>query len=72
MPNANGRAVNASRGLSPSEVIELDCGCIYDAVVSPDGSKLAVVSKDGLLRVFNTENKKLLSGFQVSLFLTLL
>ncbi|GMH35558.1 hypothetical protein BSKO_03426 [Bryopsis sp. KO-2023] len=55
---------SGTRGVAPNDTIDLCCGCIHDASVSPDGTKLAVVSKDGLLRVFDSNSRQLLTGFQ--------
>lgn len=55
----------STRGVAPCYTINLCCGCINDTSISPDGTKLAVVSKDGLLRVFDAHSKQLLTGCQV-------
>lgn len=54
-----------ARGLQPTETLNLGCRCITDAAISPDSTKLAVVSKDGLLRVFCARSHRLQTGFQV-------
>jgi len=44
--------------------MDIGGGCINDAAISPDETKLAVVSKDGLLRIFCASTRRLQSGFQ--------
>ena len=56
----------ALRGITAEETMDIGGGCIQDAATSPDGSKLAVVSKDGLLRVFDATSRQLQTGFQVA------
>lgn len=63
--SGNGIEVRSFRTIHPTETTDIGGGCIHDAAISPDGTKLAIASKDGLLRIFSATSRELQTGFQV-------
>ena len=53
------------KGVMPDATMDIGGGCIHDAAISPCGSKLAIASKDGALRIFCAQSRQLETGFQV-------
>jgi hypothetical protein len=56
----------SGKNAAPERVIAVGGGGVNDISFSPDGSKLAAVSRDGLLRVLEVATGQLLCGFHVS------
>jgi WD40 repeat protein len=56
---------------NPVQTISVPCGGINDAAFSPDGSKLAVASRDGSVRLLDWPSGTCIGGFRVRLAMPL-